>query len=179
MDSNRSRAAMLIGVAAAAGAFGVAAMMSAATAPTARADDFTDVINSVELDYSDGQAALTAAYADFSSNDLAAGLASFFNGANDDSISAPESLLVGTVGVLTNTSVADPLNWGYEVPASFSAAVQEVELSFTTAEGYFSDASTALSSGEYGEAAYLSALGFDDAFVVPFQELLLGTAVSF
>jgi hypothetical protein len=41
----------LIGVAAAAGAFGAAAMMSAATAPTARADDFTDVINAVDGDY--------------------------------------------------------------------------------------------------------------------------------
>jgi hypothetical protein len=43
--------ATLVGVAAAAGAFGVAVMMSAATAPTARADDFTDVISEVDADY--------------------------------------------------------------------------------------------------------------------------------
>jgi len=51
MDSNRSRFGMLIGLAAAAGAFGVAVMMSAVTAPTARADDFSDVISAVDGDY--------------------------------------------------------------------------------------------------------------------------------
>ena len=38
-----------IGLAAAAGAFGAAAMLSAATAPTARADDFTDILSNVEI----------------------------------------------------------------------------------------------------------------------------------
>ena len=46
--------AIAVGVAAAAGAFGVAALISMATAPTARADDFTDVINAVDFDYSTG-----------------------------------------------------------------------------------------------------------------------------
>ena len=50
MDSNGSRTGVLVGLAAAAGAFGVAAMMSAATAPTARADEFSDIVNGVEAE---------------------------------------------------------------------------------------------------------------------------------
>jgi hypothetical protein len=49
MDNNRSRTGVLVGLAAAAGAFGVAAMMSAATAPTARADAFTDMIHTFSV----------------------------------------------------------------------------------------------------------------------------------
>jgi len=77
MDSNRSRAAALTGVAAAAGAFGVAAMMSAASAPTARADDFTDVISGIDGDFTAGAGALTNAATDFSGGDFAPGWQSF------------------------------------------------------------------------------------------------------
>jgi hypothetical protein len=57
MDSNGLRAATLIGVAAAAGAFGAAALMSAATAPTARADAYSDIVADVEADLTYGQTA--------------------------------------------------------------------------------------------------------------------------
>src|SRR5271168_493275 len=70
MDSNRSRAATLIGVAAAAGAFGVAAMMSAATAPTARADDLTEIVNAVDGDFANGTADFNTAFGDFSGGDV-------------------------------------------------------------------------------------------------------------
>ena len=53
MDSNKPRIQILIGLAAAAGAVGAAAMVSTATAPTARADDFTDIITYVDADFAD------------------------------------------------------------------------------------------------------------------------------
>src|ERR1700689_2795012 len=74
MDSNRSRTGVLVGLAAAAGAFGVAAMISAATPPTARADDFTDIVNAVEAELAFGQAAFTTASTDFGSSDVTDGL---------------------------------------------------------------------------------------------------------
>jgi hypothetical protein len=40
-------------------------MMAAATAPTARADDFTDVINKVDADLTAGQSYFIAAVTDF------------------------------------------------------------------------------------------------------------------
>jgi hypothetical protein len=61
MDSNRSRFGMLIGLGAAAGAFGVAAMMSAATAPTARADAYSDIISAVDGDFAAGEAEFASA----------------------------------------------------------------------------------------------------------------------
>jgi hypothetical protein len=179
MDSNRSRAATLIGVAAAAGAFGVAAMMSAATAPTARADDFTDVISAVGGDYADGQAAFTTAFTDFSSSDLAPGLAALFDGINEDALSAPENLLTGTVEVLTNESVDTSTTWGFMVPADFSAAVLDAESIFIEGEDYFTAASDALSFGEYGSVVFYDLIGADLLTVAPLEELLLGAAVSF
>jgi hypothetical protein len=180
MDSYRSRAATLIGVAAAAGAFGVAAMMSAATAPTARADDFTDVINSVDADYAAGQVDFTTAFTDFSSNDLALGLAALINGSNDDALSAPDNFLIGTVELLTNESVTGSIPWSFGVPADFSAALAETESILTTGETYLTtDASTAISLGDYGTAAYEYLVGADYLTVAPLDELLLGAAASF
>jgi hypothetical protein len=61
------RPGVLIGLAATVGTFGVAAMMSAATAPTARADDFSNIINAIDGDFTAGQADFTAAVSDFGS----------------------------------------------------------------------------------------------------------------
>src|ERR1700733_9618197 len=120
MDSNRPRPGVLVGLAAAAGAFGAAATLSATAAPTARADDFTDVINAVDGDYADGQAAFTTALTDFSSNELGNGLAAFFSGVNDDALSAPNNLLIGTVDLLTNQAVSGSTAWDFPNVGDFS-----------------------------------------------------------
>ena len=80
MSDPRSQPGILVGLAAALGAFGAAAMMSAATAPTARADDFTDIITAVDSDYAAGQGDFTTAFADFDSNEFAPGLTTFLKG---------------------------------------------------------------------------------------------------
>jgi hypothetical protein len=179
MDDTQSRSGILVGFAAAVGAFGAAAMMSGAGAPTARADDFTDVINSIDGDYADGQAELTAADSDFSGNDLVGGLASLFSGLNDDSLSAPDNLLAGTVELLTNESVTGPISWGFSDPTSFSNALTFLGDDITAGETYFTDAATALSGGEYGPALFDDLVGADLFTVAPLEELILGAAVSF
>jgi len=50
----RSRAGLVIGLAGVAGAFGAAALLSAATAPSAHADPYTDIINAVDGGYALG-----------------------------------------------------------------------------------------------------------------------------
>jgi hypothetical protein len=176
--SHKSRTGVFIGMAAA-GAFGAAAMMSAATAPTARADDFSDIIAAVEGDYTNGSTAFTTAETDFGSNELAPGLAAFFDGVDDESLSAPDNLLVGTVEALTNETITPSISWDYGVPTSFSDALSEEQLIVTSGEGFLADASTALSSGDYGSAAYYDLIGSQDLLVGPLQELLLGVAASF
>jgi hypothetical protein len=180
MDSNRSRIGMLIGLGAAAGAFGAAAMMSAATAPTARADDFTEIIAAVDANYTAGAAAFTTAGTDFSSAELAPGLASLIDGLDDDSVLAPENFLIGTVEVLTNQPL-DLLqgDYTYPLPSDFSDAVSDVEGYFTFAASEFSTAATDLAGGDYIDALIDDTNALDAIVVDPLQELLLGAAVSF
>jgi hypothetical protein len=178
MDSNRSRAATLIGVAAAAGAFGVAAMMSAATAPTARADAFTNIINSVDADLGAGQSAFTLAASDFGSNELAPGLAAFFNGVNDDALSAPNTLLIGSVEALANEPIIGIEPWGLTAPTDFSDALTNVEAFISQGEGDFTVAASDLASGDYGDAAVFGLFGVDAISIAPLEELLLGAAAS-
>jgi hypothetical protein len=179
MDSNRSRAATLIGVAAAAGAFGVAAMISTATAPTARADDFTDVITAVDADYTTGAAALTTAGTDFSGGDFADGLAALFDGADDDSVVAPENFLIGTGDLLTNEAVDVTNTYDWVLPTDFSNAVSIAESFVDDSATYFSTATTDLTGGDYLDAFMDYAYALNAFAVDPLQELLLGAAVSF
>jgi hypothetical protein len=175
----RSHARMLVGLAAAAGAFGAAAMLSAATAPTARADDFSDIISAVDGDFAAGQADFTAAISDFGSNNLSGGLIELLDGADDDLLSAPNNLLVGSLEALTNESVTGDEPVGLLQPASFSDALTTAESLVSTGELYFTNAATEFGAGEYGEGALLDLFGADYVSIVPLEELILGAAASF
>jgi hypothetical protein len=172
----RSQIRIVIGLAAAAGAVGMAAMMSAVTAPTARADDFSDVITNVDADYTDGTAALSTADTDFASNDFAGGLASLFAGEDDYGLAAPDDLFIGSTEVLTGESVTGPVPFTWAVPASFADAESAVQSFISEGEGYFTSAASAFASGDYGDWAYDSAIGLNLFTVDPIQELLLGLA---
>ncbi len=178
MGVKRSRGAALVGLGAAARAFGVAAMLSTTTASTARADDFTDIINAVDGDYTDGQTPFTTAFTDFGGNELGPGLAAFFNGLDDDSLSGPDNLATWTVEALTNESVTSSMRWANVAPANFAAAVSEAQLDISAGETDLSEAATALSSGDYGLAALADTVGSDYLSVVPLEELLMVAAVS-
>jgi hypothetical protein len=179
MDSNRSRFGMLIGLGAAAGYFGFAAMMSAASAPTARADAFSDIINAVDGDFADGQVSLNTAVTEFGSNEPLLGLASFFDTVNDDSLSAPDNLLIGTVQALTNEPVSGDIPWAISQPTDFTEGLADAEAYVTGSAPYFSAAATELASGEYGAAAFNDLIGADFLTVIPLEELFLGAAASF
>ncbi len=175
MTHARPRTGMMVGLAAAAGAFGAAAMMSA---PTARADDFTDVVNVVDADYAAGQADFTAAAVDFSGGDLVQGLAALFDGADDDALNAPNDLLVGTVEALTNESIgpSDPFN--FVIPADFSDASTDAQQIVAESQSFFTNALSAFSAGDYGDALNFDLIGADDSTIVPLEVLILGAAVS-
>jgi hypothetical protein len=177
MDHNRSRAGVLIGLAAAAGAFGAAAMMSAATAPTARADDFTDIVGAVQAEFAFGNGAFNTASADFGNSDVIDGLQALVNGSYDDLVGAPDSLYIGTVEALTNETVISAGIFDFNVdpaPTDFSDALSNVQGLLAQGEDYFTDAATVLSSGDYGDAAYADSLGSIFTIDLPAQELLIG-----
>jgi hypothetical protein len=178
MTDMRSRSGILVGLAAAVGAFGAAAMMSAATAPTARADDFTDVINAVDTDLTFAQADFTEASGNFSAGDVNVGLAQFLSGVDNDFIAAPDNLYIGTVDLLTNEPVADSIEIGLYPESDFTSGLADAHTLFADGETDFTTAVTDLSSGDYAGAADLGALGsFDD--IAGVQELLEGVVASF
>lgn len=173
----RSRGGVLIGLAATVGAFGAAAML-AATAPTARADAFSDIVASIEGDYTLGQTDFTAAAADFGSNP-GLGLAELIDGVNQDFVAAPDNLVVGTVQALTNETVSAELPLNLPVPTDFADAVSEAQIIFYEGVGDVGDVGGLLSSAQYGSAALYDLFGSEAVAIFPLEELLLGAAASF
>jgi len=86
-------------------------VVSAATTPTARADDLTAIITTVDAELTGGQADLGDAFTNFGGGDVQDGLTSFFSGLDDDLLSVPNSILTGSVEALTNESISGPLSF--------------------------------------------------------------------
>lgn len=177
MSGTRSRTGILVGLAAAVGACGATAMMAAVPAPTARADDFTDIVNGVEAIEGYGQTAFTAADTDFAGGEVAAGLQYFFDGANDASAGVPDFVSTGTLEALAGDPITAASLFDFNVltpPADLADALTGVQDDFITAQGYFSDAASALTSGDLVDAAFYSEFGSLFSFDLPAQELLVG-----
>jgi hypothetical protein len=177
MSDTRSRAGILVGLAAAAAAF--AAAISAATAPTARADDFTDLINDLNIDYSAGQTAFATAYTDFSSDQLVPGLAQLLGGVDDYTLSPGNTLLIGTAEVLVGDPINSTADWGLFIPASYADAVSVAQTDLTTAGADLSIAANDFSTGDYVFGTVNGLFGLEYSSIVPLEELILGAAVSF
>jgi hypothetical protein len=164
MDSNRSRFGMLIGLGAAAGALGVAALMSAAAAPTARADDFSAIVTDVEGNLAAGQTSFGEAWTDFSGGDVTDGLAAYFQGVDDDFVSAPDSVLLGTADALAGQPINGFANVIVSAPPDFADALTDVAGQLNVAQTISTDAVTALSAGDYlgafGDELDVSLYGF-------------------
>jgi hypothetical protein len=171
---HKQRRTLLAGLGAGVAAFGAAATTWAATAPTARADDFTDIVNAVDGDLAGGQSDFTAASADFSSGDFNDGLATFFSGVDEDLWAAPTNLEIGTVQALTGQPITSEIGVGIAAPADLANAESLALSLFSGGETDFSDAATALSSGDYVDAVYDYASGSLYTFDYPAELLIMG-----
>jgi hypothetical protein len=169
---------LLVGLGAAVGGFGAAATMWAATAPTARADDFSDIIAAIDSDFTQGQTAFTDAFSDFGTNMVPAGLGQLYDAVDDYFWSAPTNLELGTVEALTGQGITNSLFVDMLVPTDLSDAESMAASNFTTGEDFFTDAATALSSSDYALAVYDEGLGSLYAFDLPGQDLLIGAVES-
>jgi hypothetical protein len=174
-----TRSTILVGLAAAVGALGGAAMMSAAAAPTARADDATLIIDAIDGDYAAGQADFARAFTDFGSGYFVPGLANTFDGVDQDSVAATDNLLLGTVQALEGDPITSTLFLGeLSAPDSFADASEEAQILFNEGQGLLSNAAIALSAGDFGAGTYEELIGSFDAYGLSVQELLLGVAVA-
>jgi hypothetical protein len=179
MSDTRSRSGILIAVAAAAGAFGAAALMSAAAAPSARADDTTQIIDAIEGDYAAGQADFTTAFTDFGNGDFVSGVTESLDGLNQDTVAAPDNLLLGSVEALEGDPISSSLFFDdLLVPNSFAEASAQAQIYFNDGQGFLSNAAIDFSAGDYGAGTYSELVGSADAYVLPVEELLLGALAA-
>jgi hypothetical protein len=179
MRSTQARSRVLVGLAATAGAFGAAAMMSAATAPSAHADDFSDIISAVNGDFTEGNDAFASALSDFGSNDINQGLLQIVNGFDDYSLSPVYNLEVGTVEALIGDTINGPASWGLVLPTDFADGLSVAQSFFNLGETFFTDAASSLASADYLNATSEEISGVEFVSIIPLEELLLGGAASF
>jgi hypothetical protein len=170
---------VLIGLGAAAGAFSVAAVLSATSAPMAHADAWSDIVSAVNTDIVDGTAAYTNSLGAFAGDDVSLALAALFEGVDDDTLAAPDNLFIGSVEALTNESITGPVPFNFTVPTDFTEAFNNAQESISFGELLLNGVSTALTAGDYGTAAYDLSVGLNSLTIDPVQELILGAAVSF
>jgi hypothetical protein len=149
----RRRAGTTLVLAAASGGLLAAAM---AAAPTASADDpFTDIL-------SDVQSSITAGEADYSTaGDTNEGLNALVAGFDNTFVSPADYVLVGLVDAATGTNASGLAGDFFlsDVGQPLTAAGQEATATADLSEGatYASDAVSALSSGDYADAALAGA----------------------
>jgi hypothetical protein len=164
-----TRAGVLIGLAA--GAVGVAAMISTVGAPAARADDFSDIISSVELDFANGLADVDVAYGDFAGADPSDGLAMLVNGVDDALVSPGENLFIGSLDALTNQPIQTSLVFQEGSVADLTAASADVQSLISLAESEFSVVIPDLASGDIAGAT-ADSIGATDLLVVLSPEVV-------
>jgi hypothetical protein len=175
MSHKKSSSRLLVGLSAATGAFGVAATMLAA-APTARADDFTDIISNVDTELAFGQIAFENISLAFASDDPAMVLPLFLDGVDDDFLNVPTVIFVGTVEALTNEPVS-AFNYFYDfAPLPIAITLTQAEAAFSNGESELTAAAMDLANSDFGGAALLGAFGLDNILVTPLEDLLLGAA---
>jgi hypothetical protein len=180
MGHKTPRAALVV-LGAAVGAFAAGAMMSAATAPTARADAYSDIIADIQAEEADAHTAFANASTDFANNDEAAGLTQLYIGLDDDLLGVPDDLHVGLVDALTNTPVipASDFEFSFATPASDAAAVTEAQTFYTEGVTLATDI-TKLPTTDYGLIALDNALSSFDQWVLHDQiETIAGLAYGF
>ncbi len=163
-------------LAAATGGLLAAAM---AGSPTARADDpYTDIANDVQSSITLDEADYSTAATDLStSGDTNEGLIALFAGFDNTFVSPADYVLVGLTDAATGTD-ASGLGGDFaitDVGQSLTAAGQEADVSteMALAQTYFTDAASALSSGDLSDAALYGASGaYLDGVLAPEAELL-------
>lgn len=172
--SYKSQPGIMVGFGAAICAFSAAAMVSTASAPTARADYFTDIVNIVGGEFATGQSYFDLAATDFGSADVADGLAALISGVNNDVFAVSDTILIGTAQALTNGPL-DPLQdtFAFEVFASPNLITDFVGY-FGMGESYLTAGAEALSAGAFVNGIGDLLVGSEFMSIFSTEALLVG-----
>jgi hypothetical protein len=147
----RRRAGATLVLAAATGGLLAAAM---AGSPIAHADDpFTDISNDVQSSIAAGEAQYTDAATDFSTaGDTNEGLIASFSGFDNIFLSPGDYTVLGLVADATGTDFSgsgSDFFVGDSGPITAAGQMTDATNDLTAASGFFSDATTAFTGGEY------------------------------
>jgi len=156
------------------GAGAVLGVALSATAPTARADNFTEIFDNVQFAISIGQGELATAATDFAQLDLADGLSLAIAGWDDTSLAPQETLVVGTLDALMGHAPAI-FEFGLFPPnLDLATAMTDAQATISEGQGIFTDALTAFGNADLVDGLAFSMYAYNDIFVTASQELLLG-----
>jgi hypothetical protein len=152
------------------------AIMAAAFAPTARADDFSDIVTDLDAVLGAGSADLTAAAADFSAADYGDGLAATVFGLDDFLISPEEISLIGGFDALTGSPVlpADSIEWPGPTFVAPTDLIDTLQAAYNYADYGATDLTTAVTDLFSGDPAdsLLNAVAGVDALLIGDPEVL-------
>jgi hypothetical protein len=151
-----------------AGAVVAVALSQLATAPTAHADDFTDVFDNVQFVIGQGQGQLAAAAADFANSEPANGLSMAIAGVDNLGVAAEEDALAGTIDALLGHT---PYETSFGLFPSGLATISEGHI-------IFADALTDFGNADFVEGLALAFDASNDINVVAPDLLFLGLVDS-
>jgi len=169
--TNHAKLTPVVGAVVAAGAIALAATI---VMPTARADDLSEILAPVEADFAAGQSEFTTALSDFSAGDAGTGLAALFSGVDDDTLAAPNNLVLGSLEALTGNEIAVPLAGEVADPANLAAAFTDIQALYGQLPGLFESVPGELGGNDLAAAAYLLFAVPPALTIEPLQELLIG-----
>lgn len=173
----------VIGLGAAAGATLAAGLFSLSTAPTAHADDFTEILSNETTVFDVGEAQLSTAATDFGSSAIPAGLSNEFAGLFNVTLGGPDNVLLDTIEALAGKpiSVALPIALTSPAPTDLAEGLSDAQNWLTIGQDNFSAADTDFLGGDWGDglANVIAGLNFDlvnspDDFLVGAISSLLG-----
>ena len=162
---------------AAAGAFAAAVMVSAAVAPTARADDSSEILADVTAVETAAHADFTTAAADFATGRAgdAAGLTALFEGLDDQVFGVPDTYEVGALDALYNVPVipANTFEFSFATP-TLANYVTEANTIYTTGMADMTSQANDFAVGDYTDGAVFQDLGWLDIGTIPGQIEFIG-----
>lgn len=154
------------------------ALSQSATAPIARADDFTDVFNNVQFAISQGQSQLANAAADFANSDPVHGLAMAITGIDNIDIAAQQDAFAGTLDALMGQTPFDNVFGLFPVGLDPATAMADAQGLISDGQTFFAQALADFGNADFVDGLTFGVAAYDDIFVIAPDFMFLGFADS-
>jgi hypothetical protein len=159
-------------------AAGIAALGPLASAPIARADDFTDILNDEVAVIDAGYADLPSAATDFAGADFPDGLEQSLWGVDDFLISPEELAVIGGVDALTGSPVIAAVDFEFGAnggpPMDLAETFADIQGTFGVSQQLFALAAADFAASDPADGFSQTVAGVDALLVFEPEYLLMG-----